>query len=549
MPTPLTLYPVPLFTPTVPSATQLVNNISGAGAANIATALGSTGTLFGEIVGSGTTNAWPALLGLPDPTGNGFLFDNPTPTRAVFGAGVWTFNQQYALGFAATSVIADLYARVSVWQATAGTYVPFGTLVLPAQTLTTTLTTYTISGNLPNVTLGLGDRLYFDWWAFVSVNTGSPSNQTILYPISSNTGFGSTSATSIVTPGYTLQTVGQVLAQYSYGGFGLNDGAAYSVQTKEFPFPEVRPALYKIARQAGMKKTGETVNELTIPITVRVIGTSRFDLEEKIDALFGALALRQQPLTLHSADARYWIADALVGKVSYAPGTILSVIVPITFQAQQPYAFAAQSSSFTTPTLMPTPANGVATVGTQSIDGGGTIYSYPTFTITNLSSGNNLTLNTALVSGNNYTSIIVNSVTTALLTGDTLQLSNTGHTQNVVLTAGAAASGSPVTLSIASINANFSYPATTTTVTKQAQFTQVVVTQLTDGQTLTIAGLNLLPTHFLTITCDPTAANGYTVIQDSNGVPLAFSGVFPVMEPGVTNWSVAISTPSNPNVS
>jgi hypothetical protein len=169
-----------------------------------------------------------------------------------------------------------------------------------------------------------------------------------------------------------------------YGQFNLHDGRTYLVVAKNLDYAEMTPVVYPIARLEGVKKTGEKINQRTIPVKVRVIGTSRADLETKLDALYAALALRQQPLYLHSSDSRYWIADAIRGQAGFVPGCTISVVVPVTFVCYHPYAYAQTSSTVTMPSQMFTLVSGTTWQSTvQTITGGGTVFARPTITITN----------------------------------------------------------------------------------------------------------------------------------------------------------------------
>ena len=65
----------------------------------------------------------------------------------------------------------------------------------------------------------------------------------------------------------------------------------------------------------------------------------------------------------------------------------------------------------------------------------------------------------ALVSGNAYTSLTVSALPSPLLSGQSVQLSYLGNTQIVVLSAGAAAGATSI--SVTSFTANYAYPAGT----------------------------------------------------------------------------------------
>lgn len=177
---------------------------------------------------------------------------------------------------------------------------------------------------------------------------------------------------------------------FSFGSFNMNDNVNYFLLEKDnyTPVP-INQTLYKIGRLEGMKKTGQTTNDRTINVKLKIIGTSRTDLENKIDALLQALALQQQHLTLHTNDSRYFIADCIACKIATGIGNVVSTTASLTFLCQQPYAPAASSSTFTSgPAAMSTGGTNIWVTGTITVAGGGNIYTRPTLVITANTLGN-----------------------------------------------------------------------------------------------------------------------------------------------------------------
>lgn len=78
-------------------------------------------------------------------------------------------------------------------------------------------------------------------------------------------------------------------------------------------------------------------------------------------------------------------------------------------------------------------------------------------------------------------------------------------------------------------------------------WTQVQIQQQTDSQTLTItSNLPSASGDYLDIYCDPSGNNGFSAIK--NGVTqCALNGIFPIIEPTLTNFVVTINAPSAPH--
>lgn len=164
-----------------------------------------------------------------------------------------------------------------------------------------------------------------------------------------------------------------------YGTFNLNDGINYFVTGRDdLSFPSVKQTYFKIARLEGVKKTGESVDQKQITISMLVLGTSRADLELKIDALYQALNLRSQYLSLHSSDGRQYVADCTDASFPLKEGNILYATGQAVFTVLVPYASASNTSVFTTGNVSLASVSGSTyTFSTISITGGGNVYTRP----------------------------------------------------------------------------------------------------------------------------------------------------------------------------
>lgn len=333
----------------------------------------------------------------------------------------------------------------------------------------------------------------------------------------------------------------------SYGSTNLNDGINYFVIDKPIEMVKVVPTMFKIGRLAGMKKTGEVVNERQITLNMRIIGTSRTDLENKIDTLAQALNLRNQQLTMHTNDSRYWLADCIGFTARLQAGRTVSTTATVNFIAYQPYAFAQFSSNYDTGNqLMTYSGSGTQYTYNYSINPGGSAYTYPTFVVTQRTVAMSTTLSAGLTSGSNYTSISVAATSRALTTRDTVILTSGAHSQSVTLSANALSGAT--TLSVNSFTANFSYPSSTTTVVLDATMTYVQVTQTVDSQVFFAnSSLPVVAGDYLTINCDPTNnTNGFTAILNGGTTLSNVGGQFPVIEPISTGLTWTINCNSNP---
>lgn len=351
-----------------------------------------------------------------------------------------------------------------------------------------------------------------------------------------------------------------------YGSFDLNNnlGGMY-IQSRPMGTVQVVQTTTNVARMEGVKKHGEFVGERHIPMTIAVVGSSRSDLENKLDALYYALDQRQQHLSLHALDSRYFIADALYAPAMLGRGEIIKTSFNVDFVCQQPYAFAAAGSSYDSGTVNPPLVSALWQIPQFNVTGGGNKFSRPLITLTNKKVPMAATqLTTALVAGTTYTTIAVSATAAQYNVGDVILLAlhttpptSPGHTQFAQITATAAAGSTSLSISAVgggAFIANYSYPLNpgglnppSTIVAQQVGWSQVVIQQVTDNQYISVAsqtGLANATNATLTFQCDPTV--GWSVIDSLNpNVPLLFGGSPPTLNSVATPWLVSVASWAN----
>lgn len=336
-----------------------------------------------------------------------------------------------------------------------------------------------------------------------------------------------------------------------YNSFNMNDGINYVTLSKSVGFPAINPSTFKIGRLEGMKKVGENINERKISLSVRVIGISRVDLENKIDAMQAALWERGGTLTLHANDDRYFICDCVDFNYNYGVGKIISVTVQINFIAYTPFAFAGSISTFDSGTFI-MPVNGAnlgstSYVSSFSISGGGNVYARPLILITNQQAPFSTALTSALTTGVNYTSINVTATTQPLYQGDDLILQAADSTTQSVVVSDNIDIGATV-IPTGGFLPNVAF-AIGSTVTRDQGIDTIQINQTTDQQVLQIN--TPLPTNqgdYLSINCDPLQVNGYAAILNGGSAISAIAGSFPVLEPGVTGFTFTVISRSVPQL-
>lgn len=336
-----------------------------------------------------------------------------------------------------------------------------------------------------------------------------------------------------------------------YGNFNLNDGINYFVVGKSYGFPAINPSMFKIGRLEGMKKVGENINERKIKIDMRIIGTSRADLEDRIDDLFNALFNRNQQLVMHTNDNRYFVCDCVNVQCDLPTGNIISTTASLEFLAYQPFAYAALSSTYDTG-IVTVPNQGVVLGPTSysqswTVTSGGNVFARPTIRIYQRMPVNATSMTgTTLTLGKVYNSITCNATQYDLNIGDDLILASGTHAQSIVV-AQFTPFGS-TTINTGGFSANFAYPAGTT-ITRDMTWSVIQLNQTTDQQVLQInSNLPSTTGDYLDVNCDPLTTNGYTVIKNGSGVLSAIAGSFPVLEDGDSAWTITIQANSVPQI-
>lgn len=337
---------------------------------------------------------------------------------------------------------------------------------------------------------------------------------------------------------------------YSFGSFQINansGGLGYFLLGKNVDLPEVAPVTFTIARLGGTKKSGEQIKERNITVTLKVIGTSRLDLMSRLDTLNQALSLRSQSLVIHE-DSRYFRSvDALSAPVAFQAGNgIVSMTVAIVFTAYDPFAYAASGSSYDTGTQTLTLTGGLWNFPAINITGGGNTYSYPFIRIYNRTSTGSTTLTANRNSGTAYTTIAVAATTFSGAVGDTVTITHSSTTQTLTVATSFSVGATTITVSSFTASANY---VSGDAAAKVTQWTNFSITQSNDNQTLsavTSTGVPLPSANgdYVDIQCDPAAVNGWSIQTNNSGLFSDPLGLFPVMEPGTTNFTIAIASGS-----
>jgi predicted phage tail component-like protein len=143
--------------------------------------------------------------------------------------------------------------------------------------------------------------------------------------------------------------------------------------------------LQKLAHLDGMKISGSSINSRQIQVTMEVVGSSRSDLESKLDTLDLALSLKQQQLTLHTTpENRYFVADCLSAKTQFANTDPARAMVTLVFLCQAPYAINPTSSTQSIAAGNLALVSGhVYQFANQVFAGGGTAIALPTIHLVN----------------------------------------------------------------------------------------------------------------------------------------------------------------------
>lgn len=333
---------------------------------------------------------------------------------------------------------------------------------------------------------------------------------------------------------------------YTYGQFQINANTGllgYFLTAKDLSLPVKKPSTSYIPRSAVSKKSGEAIEPRSIPVVIKVVGSSRPDLISRLDALQQALDLRSQPLCIHEDGRTYQAVDALSASTSFKAGSgVVQCEVQCVFMAYDPFAYAATPSTYDTGTVTLSASGGSWAFPTISITGGGTTYAYPFIRVYNRSSTGSTTLSAGLTNGTGYTSISVNATTFSAAIGDTITITHSSTTQT--LTVATAFSVGTTTITVSSFTASANY-VSGDVAAKVTQWTNITITQMLDS--LSIATVNTgsapLPANngdYVDIQCSPTAINGWSIQTNNSGNFSDPIGLFPVVEPIVTPFAITI---------
>ena len=193
--TALTLYGSSVASTTLSTAAQL-SSATGGTETSVTTTGPASGSGYVEIRGSTGSSAVNASI--PSPSGNGFLWDVTTLEGQTITAGSWTA----AVGILDTkgsgpfsSLTLRFYKRSS-----AGVYTLIGSIAMGSGTISTTRTTFSLSGSaLGSMAFGTGDKLYADLW----LQANGWGSDPIKNFVTTSATQGLANDLQITTPGYT----------------------------------------------------------------------------------------------------------------------------------------------------------------------------------------------------------------------------------------------------------------------------------------------------------------------------------------------------------
>lgn len=337
------------------------------------------------------------------------------------------------------------------------------------------------------------------------------------------------------------------MPNYTFGGFTLNassGGLGYFLIGKELPIPVAKPITSIIARRAGAKKSGETVEPRTVAVALKVVGSSRTDLVSRIDTLQAALALRGQALCIHEDGRYYQNVDALSAPLAFKSGSgVVQAEVSIVFLCYDPYAYSSTLSTYDSGTVTLTLSASLWNFPAIVQAGGGTQYSYPLIRLYNRTSTGSTTLTSARNNGTAYTTIAVAATSFSGVSGDQITITHGGTTQTLTVNANFSVGATSITVVSFTAGANY---VSSDVAAKVTQWNTLTITQTNDSQTLTgsssaTAPLPALNGDYVDIQCDPAPQNGWTIITNNSGNLTEPIGLFPVLEPGNTTLNIGIS--------
>lgn len=328
----------------------------------------------------------------------------------------------------------------------------------------------------------------------------------------------------------------------SYQLDAFSNGVGNIIAGKDVSAPTINPITSNIPRRYGAVKNGEVVGPRDIDVSLKIVGSSRTDLNARLDALKKALRLRGQQLVIYE-DLRYFAnTDCLSAEAKLSGAANISAcVVSLKFRSYDPMAYAATSSSYDTGTQALTSSGGVWNFSTIAIAGGGTVEAYPLIRLINQSSTGSTTTTSARNSGTSYTTLPVSATSFSASVGDQLQLSSGGNSQIVTVATGFSAGATTITVSSFTANATYS---SGSTVTKLTQWSAITVTQTSDSQTVTAYSTATVPlpnvnSDYVDIQCDP--ATGFSIQTNGNGKFSDPMGVFPTLPPDSTNFNISVT--------
>ena len=362
-------------------------------------------------------------------------------------------------------------------------------------------------------------------------------------------------------------------ATYAYGAFAINNhsgGLGYFLIAKDLDFPEFKPQISPLALYDGYTITGYQVAQRQIQVDLVVVGTSRIDCIARKDALEAALALRDQQLVIHE-DGRYWVANAISGKTKFAAGQgIVQCKIPVIFVCANPYATAANAAaSYDTGPIAYTTQypTGTYLSAILAVAGGGTAYCWPHLHLVHSLAGQGSTYTTVPMTAGTYTSLTVASAP-AISAGQKLAISSASTLTSLAVqkvTASANVTAGATTIPVNSFTISGIFPSHSA-VNISTAWNAVAVSQLTDNYQMQVISSNdqaysltpggnggaiLLPQvqgDFLDIYCDPSGSPGWAITGAAQIGTFAFPpvGAFPPLQPGTTQWQVAITSDAQP---
>lgn len=342
-----------------------------------------------------------------------------------------------------------------------------------------------------------------------------------------------------------------VNSNYYFGTFLLNsmvNNFGITVLSKNVDMPTVKPIVFPMARRDGAKKSGQQIDPRDVHLMLEVVGTSRADLESRLDSLKQALFLQGQQLIILEIDARYLQnVDCISAPINFQAGqSPVKAHVPCVFRCYDPFFYASSLSTYDTGTVTLTLSSSLWNFAAITITGGGTYYSYPTFHLINKTSTGSTTLSANRNSGTAYTTIAVNATSFSGSTGDQITITHGGTTQT--LTASANWSVGATSISVNSFTASANY-VSGDAVAKVTQWNSLSITQTQDSQTLSVNTSSSVPLpstngDYIDIQCDPAASQGWSAQTNGSGLFSDPQGVFPVVEPGSTTFNISIASAS-----